>query len=284
MAVHPRVTVVVPSLNQGRYIRQTIDSILAQDHPDIEVIVADGGSQDDTVDILRSYGPRITWWSRADGGQAAAINMALESSSGLILTWLNSDDTYLPGAISTAVQVFDANPGAGLVYGNAVFTDADNRIQFVTALRPFDFLALVVDFRNPICQPASFFSREAWRQSGGLNPAYHYFLDWDLWLRIGAVWPVVFTPGVLASYRLHSKSKTGKADYPAHELAWIYDNFWGGVVPPSVRGARSASKIAMLQRTAEYYRASGASNKALRARFEAWKESWTNRLLGGDRG
>ncbi len=125
MSREPLVTVVTPSFNQGRFIRPTIRSVLEQDYPHVEYRVIDGGSTDDTHEVLRSYGDRLAWFSEPDDGQTDAILKGFGRSSGEILTWLNADDVYLPNAISRAVEELRRHPETGLVYGRGVILDED---------------------------------------------------------------------------------------------------------------------------------------------------------------
>ena len=125
----PLVTIVTPSYNQGQFIRATIDSVLTQDYPAVEYLVVDGGSTDGTIDILRSYGDRVRWTSGPDAGQTDAIHRGFAAATGKYIAWLNSDDVYLPGAISAAVAELEAHPGTGLLYGGAEFIDRDGARQ-----------------------------------------------------------------------------------------------------------------------------------------------------------
>ena len=115
----PLVTVVTPSYNQGHYIRATIESVLSQDYPNLEYIIMDGGSTDATASVVKDYASRLTFISERDRGQSHAINKGFQRARGTIVSWLNSDDIYLPGAIGKAVEAFERNPAAGAVYGEA---------------------------------------------------------------------------------------------------------------------------------------------------------------------
>ena len=256
MGEFPRVSIITPSLNQGKYIRQAIDSVLSQDYPDIEYIVADGGSTDDTVTTLQSYGNRLIWWSKPDGGQAAAINAGMRISSGLILFWLNSDDTLLPGTVSAVVEAFRSRPKAGVIYGDTLFVDPEFTPLFVTKTGQFFRQECVESCRNPIPQPSAFIRREAWED---LDENLTYFMDWDLWLRVSAKWPIVLVPEIWSTYRLHPESKTGAARYPAEELEYIYR-----------KQGLSLLTRGLYERMAEYHAASGKHWKAFLARRRAW--------------
>src|SRR5690348_14154892 len=124
----PLVTVVTPPFNQGRFIRETIESVLSQDYPNLEYLVIDGGSTDETQEVLKAYGSRLCWVAEKDEGQADAVNKGLRKAKGEIFGWLNSDDTYLPGTISKIVQFFQAFPRVALVYGQAKYVDAEGRV------------------------------------------------------------------------------------------------------------------------------------------------------------
>ena len=267
MPEYPFVTIVTPTLNQAAYICETIDSVAAQDYPNVEHIIADGGSTDGTLDILRSYGNKIIWWSEKDAGQAAAINTAIRRSAGLIVSWLNSDDTLLPSAASWAVDAFRRNLYAGVVFGNTLFTGPSGVPLFASTSIPFQYEDFITKCRNPIPQPSSFFRREAFKQTGRLDPNLHYFFDWDLWLRIGLNWPIVYEPTLLSTYRLHSASKTESSKCYAHELEQVYRKFFGGSLPPKIRLQESEAFRNMYGRSAEYYAHGGLRWKALQCKF-----------------
>lgn len=204
----PLVSIVSPSLNQGRFIAKAIDSVLGQDYPHVELMVVDGASTDETLDVLRGYGARVRWVSEPDAGQAAAINKGFRLTRGDLLAWLNSDDTYAPGAIAAAVECFAAQPEAALVYGDAEFVDAEGRpLSPCSQVRPFDLHRLVHE-GDFIVQPAAFFRRSAFEAAGGLDESLHWSMDYDLWLKLARRFPVVYLPRTLAAYRLTGENKT----------------------------------------------------------------------------
>jgi len=202
----PLITVVTPSFNQARFITETIESVLSQGYPRLDYVVMDGGSTDGTVDILRRYGDRLRWVSQADGGQADAVNKGVTAASGEIIGWLNSDDTYAPGALLTIGRVFRARADLDVVYGDAdhVLADGVRHSPYPTA--PFNHERLAESCF--ICQPAAFFRREAFEAVGGLNVALQFCMDYDLWIRMGRQRRIAYLPERLACSRLHADAKT----------------------------------------------------------------------------
>ena len=178
----PLVSVVVPTKNAAEHLVVCLDSILSQDYPNIECLVVDGGSTDATLDILSSYGDRITWKSQADRGSFEAINRGWQSSRGEILAWLNADDSWAPGAVAAAVQCFQDNPEADLIYGDCLIIDAEG--QELERRRPPDWdLGYAVETcHHMIDQPAAFIRRAMAERVGWLYPAW--FHDWELWRRV----------------------------------------------------------------------------------------------------
>jgi glycosyltransferase involved in cell wall biosynthesis len=205
--VAPRVSIVTPSFNQGRFVKRTIDSVLGQDYPNIEYVVVDGGSSDETVEILRSYGDRFTWISEADRGQAHAINKGIERASGRILSYLNSDDTLLPNAVSTATECFAKNPEIDLLYGDANYIDVEDTVIGRYPTTDYSFERLMADCC--VCQPAAFWTAAAANVVGPFDECLHTALDYDYWLRIDRAGGIVrHIPQLLANSRIHLETKT----------------------------------------------------------------------------
>ena len=206
MASLPRVSIVTPSFNQAAFLEETIQSVLGQDYPDLEYMVIDGGSTDGSLEIIEKYAERLAYWvSEKDNGQADAINKGLARTSGEIVAWLNSDDTYLPGAIQAAVAALQACPECGLVYGDVLAVDGQGKPQ--NLIRYGDWgLDGLLQFRI-IGQPAVFMRRSILAQAGELDTRFDYLLDHHLWLRIAKLAPIQYVPQTWATARFHEASK-----------------------------------------------------------------------------
>lgn len=234
----PLVSVVTPSLNQGRYIGATIASILGQDYPNLELWVIDGGSRDETLDVLRSHedDPRLHWLSEPDHGQSDAINKGWARCRGAVLAWLNADDTYLPGAVATQVAALRRAPEAGAVYGDARYIDEAGRPLGRIAGRPYTPLA-VLRLELP-AQPTVFLRRELVGRVGPLSLRRRYSMDTDYWARAIRLAPLRQTRAELATYRLHGASKTvaQPAGFYGEWLA-IAEEYFAGAGGPGERRA-----------------------------------------------
>ena len=204
--MRPLVSIITPSYNQVKYLEDTIQSVIRQDYPNLEYIIVDGGSTDGSREVIKRYQDKLAWWvSEPDQGQADAINKGFRKAQGEIIAWLNSDDLYLPGAISSAVGLFQDNPTAGVIYGDAVSADADGRLLNELRLRSWgtrDFLQF-----NIICQPAVFMKRSIVEKIGLLDPSYHFFLDHQLWIRLSRETEFLHNPEIWAVSRYHQDAK-----------------------------------------------------------------------------
>ena len=203
----PIVTIVTPSFNQGRFIRATIESVLGQDYPDVEYVSRDAGSTDETASVVRDYASRLTFISEPDRGQSHAINKGFAEAKGSILAWLNSDDTYAPGAVMAAVRAFEAGPDCGLIYGDANYIDEGGRIIGRFPAAQTDFVRLRHGYVH-VPQQAAFFRAHLWKTLGPLDPSFYFAMDYDLWLRIARHAQVKYIPEIWANFRLHTAAKT----------------------------------------------------------------------------
>jgi len=202
----PLVSVVTPCLNSARYLEETIESVLAQDYPRIEYIVMDGGSTDGSLEILKRYEGRLRWVSKPDLGTADAINRGFQLSHGEIFAFLNGDDIYLPGAVSTAVEHLRDTPGAAAVYGDAWWVDETGHRLALYPVRDFDPALLAQECF--ICQPASFLRREAFQNVGGVDPDLDVTFDYELWMRLARTYEMRRIPTPMAHSRMHPANKT----------------------------------------------------------------------------
>lgn len=211
----PLVSIVTPSYNQGRYIERTIESVLSQDYPNLEYIVVDGGSDDNTVAILKKYEEHLTWISEKDRGQADAINKGFRMAKGEVMAWLNSDDTYLPGAIHQSVAYFEAHPEVGMLYGEGYHIDEDGERIERYYTEPFDYQRLSeVCF---ICQPTVFLRAQVINTVGPLDVTLDYCLDYEYWMRIAKRFRIGYLDAYLANTRLHLDTKTLSKRVEVHE-------------------------------------------------------------------
>jgi glycosyltransferase involved in cell wall biosynthesis len=208
----PTVTVVTPAYNQADFLRDTIESVLSQDYPNIEYMIVDGGSQDGTMEIIKKFEDKLAGWvSEKDKGQTDAINKGFARAQGHILAWLNSDDTYEPGAVAAAVKYLQEHPKVGLVYGDCNFINEAGRVigKFGSAQTNQQLLR---QGYVHIPQQTMFFRADLWRQVGPLDPSFYFAMDYDLWTRIAARAELKYVPQMWANFRLHATGKTIVAD------------------------------------------------------------------------
>lgn len=205
----PRVTVVIPSFNQGRFLGAAIESVLGQGYPDLELIVRDGGSTDGSADVIARHAHRLRHWASVpDGGQAEGINLGFAHGTGAIMAWLNADDLLLPGAVGSAVDHFMRNPRTDVVYGHRVIIDERGMEVGRWVLPRHRASALL--WRDYVPQETMFWRRSIWERVGGrVNEEYQFALDWELvarFHRAGARF--VRLPRFMACFRTHDEQKS----------------------------------------------------------------------------
>ncbi|MBI5085917.1 MAG: glycosyltransferase [Acidobacteria bacterium] len=190
----------------ARFLPEAVESVLAQDVPNLEYTVLDGGSDDGTVELLRSYGTRLTWRSEKDEGAAEALRRGFAAASGSILGWLNADDVLLPGTLRAVLTAFEQHPGAVAVYGGGWWVEEDG-----TRWKPYPVspdAAAMLNRECLICQPACFFRAAAYRACGGIDASLKSAFDYELWMRLSRLGPFVHVPGEWAHSRMHGSNKS----------------------------------------------------------------------------
>jgi glycosyltransferase involved in cell wall biosynthesis len=206
----PKVSIVTPSYNQADFIEETIRSMLLQGYPNLEYIIIDGDSTDKSVEIIQKYEPWLSYWvSEPDRGQTHAVNKGFALCNGEILAWLNSDDTYEPGAITTVVQRMASDPSIDVIYGNVKITDEKGDLLAEVRSVPFNSQAFLYETVHIIAQSAVFWRRQLQIKVGDVNEDLHYAMDRELLIRFmedGAKF--TFLRQVLGTYRCHSGAKT----------------------------------------------------------------------------
>jgi glycosyltransferase involved in cell wall biosynthesis len=214
MVTLPKISIVTPSYNQAHFLEETIKSLIDQNYPNLEYIIIDGGSTDNSVEIIKKYEKYITYWiSERDKGQTDAIIKGLIKSTGEIFAWQNSDDRYLPGTFNYVNQVFSSNPQIDLLFGGWNFINEDGRFLVTRHLRRFSLMRLRAGSMIPP-QPAVFFRTNAIKKVGNLNIIKSHVMDYDLYVRIARTDNVLLIDRVLGDFRIHERSKT-VSDYPS---------------------------------------------------------------------
>jgi glycosyltransferase involved in cell wall biosynthesis len=205
---YPKISIVTASYNQGHYIEQTIESVLSQNYPNLEYIIIDGGSTDNSVEIIQKYQQHLNYWvSEKDKGQANAINKGLQHCTGEIFNWLNSDDYLEPGALQKIADVFAderVQMAAGIVRN---FSEANE--EFIQNQKLSATGLMCWEPGVKFVQPGVWMRRELIDLCGGIDEQFHYAFDWDLYIRYLYHFPLVKEiPALLVHFRLHEQSKT----------------------------------------------------------------------------
>ena len=223
----PLVSVVTPSYNQAAFLEETLRSVLEQDYPRLEYVVVDDGSTDGSVEIVRRYEDRLAWWTQQENaGQVAALNRGFERTTGDLLAWVNSDDTLLPGAVSSLVAEFERDPSLVMVYGDSVYTDAESRETGYLPSRAWAPDVMVQRADNHVVQPSAMWTRRAWEQAGPLDERGYYFFDFEFFLRVSVLGPVKHVAKPVSTYREHPASKTmGSGLRKADDFIRFADDF-----------------------------------------------------------
>jgi len=224
----PLVSIVIPAYNHGNYLDEAILSVLKQDYPNVELIVLDDGSTDNTSEVLQKYTGKFHWESQHNLGQVNSLNKGWQMSKGEILGFVSADDALLPGSVSKVVACLKANPDAVLAYCDFNLIDADSRVIRRVRTPEFSYDDMVVKVTCPP-GPGAFFRRSAFEAVGLWDNSLKIMLDYDYWLRLGLKGRFVRIPEVLAQYRVHDTSQTfagvdeSKAREPVLIISHLFD-------------------------------------------------------------
>jgi hypothetical protein len=231
----PRITLVTPSYNQGQFIEATLRSVALQGYPNLEWLVYDAGSADESVAVIQRYADWMTAWvSEPDRGQSHALNKGFARATGEIMGWLNSDDLLLPGALAQFAEAFAAHPEALLVHGQAYFIgEAGQRLHYHPYAAAYD-RKWMLEQCNLIPQPAAFFRRALW-ETGGIDEDLHYTMDWDLWLRLKSPAQAIYLPTPLALMRTYPQAKSRAGGRKMHaEVGRVIERHGGHGLPAEI--------------------------------------------------
>lgn len=234
--VYPKISIVTPSFNQGKYIREAIKSVMQQDYPDFEHIIIDNCSADDTTAILKEYG-HLKWVSEPDGGQSDALNKGFKKATGDIVGWLNADDRYLMGCFKKVSDYFRDEKQTDLIYGDYRLIDAQGNI--LQSRRELDFDLFMLKYLHVLYIPSTstFFRRRIFLENNFLDNSYHYSMDYEFFLRLALKgYRFDHIHAFLADFRSHAKSKSlsalVKQKQELRRALLTHDDFLKGLIPP----------------------------------------------------
>ncbi len=246
-------SIVVPSFNQGHFIEETLQSVINQTYKEVELIVIDGASTDNTVEVIKKYANYITYWvSEPDSGQSDAINKGFKKATGDIVTWLNSDDAYVDNALELANNYFSNNENIGMLHGKTIVFGSGRKDEIIGGVSEdvkYKYLAYI-----PFPQPSSFIRKSVLDAIGGVDERLHYGMDFDLESRVFLNYDVLAVDDLFSRYRMHEASKS-------NELIRFAED-WHKVFCRNLRGVESANFIISFLEENNYYHNSSEINKA----------------------
>ncbi|MCL0082949.1 glycosyltransferase [Thermodesulfovibrionales bacterium] len=204
----PKISIVTPSYNQGQFLERTILSVLNQNYPNLEYIIIDGGSTDRSVEIIKKYEEYLAYWvSEKDKGQSDAINKGFQKSTGKILAYINSDDTYNPEAFLKIAKAFNESPKTDLMFGNVNYINSHDNLVGECRFTKFDVSTLIYEGGN-LHQPGVFWIRDTYEKIGGFNPKYRFCMDFDFFCRVAEIGNLNNIREYIANFRHHENSKS----------------------------------------------------------------------------
>jgi glycosyltransferase involved in cell wall biosynthesis len=261
-----RISIVTPSFNQASFLQATIESVFAQSHPNVEYIIMDGGSTDNSLEIIKKHAGRLAYWqSEKDSGQANAINQGWKRATGDVLSYLNSDDLLLPNALSTIAEAFEKNPDIHVIYGDAILIDSSGQKIADLFSHPFEPQQVLTTWEDPIVQASAFVRRSVLERFGGFDESFHFCLDFEYWVRIFDQAKLLHIPIRLSAIRLHSASKTSTAEVrQASELLRIAERAISARLPAKYGIQEQKVRNGVHHRAALHYRSAGQKLAALK--------------------
>lgn len=229
---NPRITVITPSYNQGHFIEETICSVVSQNYSNLEYFIIDGGSSDETVEIIKKYESRITYWvSEPDRGQTHAINKGLARATGDIIAYINSDDYYLPGTFHEVARYFQEYPETDLLHGRCQYVDETGK-KIGEQFGDIQTFEEVLDLwsiwwkNRQFVQPEVFWSRRIFDRIGFFNESLYYVMDYEYWLRIIQVGGIINQlDQEISCFRFTSNQKSNYSEKVADELLEVVKPF-----------------------------------------------------------
>ncbi|WP_276373579.1 glycosyltransferase family 2 protein [Chryseolinea sp. H1M3-3] len=211
MKTFPKISIITPSFNQGKYLERTILSVVDQNYPNLEYIIIDGGSTDNSVEIIKKYEGRISYWiSEKDRGQSHAINKGFQKATGDIVAWINSDDWYEAGVFEEVCRNY-AHDSRGIWIGDCIVQYEGRSKSRILRPKKVTFNSMLRYWKSNFCppQPSIFFSYNCLKKVGFLDEQLHYAMDLDLWLKMARHFNFYYVPKIFSNYLIHNESKSG---------------------------------------------------------------------------